>query len=616
MNRARVCSSLAAAAFIVACGEPANVAGERESLPAPGSFRIVVGPEVRVSRDPNRPHTELLIAASPRDVNNLVAAAMTSPARAGGFSVTVFSSHDAGNTWTSYEPPRLQEAGGSDELLAFGPTGTAYFLPNVSPLTNPPQPGERPGYDMYRSADGGTTWSLSQTQAASGDRPMAAVDLTRGPHRGNLYLTVEGRVFRSTDDGRTMTDTFTLPTGGMLVGGVRVLSDGSVLAVLSDRAPGASSGNIALVRSLDGGKTWGSPTPVPLRALRQSISPRGTPPSRGLRESDLGLGAFSLAVTADTAVHSAYRDRIYVAWIDFRGDRSRILMTASGDLGRTWAEPAAITPDNVSFQFLPTIATNKDGVLGVLYDDTQGFRAEDGRFNAWFVASVDGGASFLAPRRLASRPSTIETEAHERPGINHVWPYVDSVSVWVASILTKHPTGGDYVGLAADIAGFFHPLWADSRSGVYQAYTSQVAVLRDSALAARGSELSGPVAVNSRITLEVDEIAYDATRRVATMPVRLRNLSTDTVWGPINVRVKAIGYRGVQPEASSGWTVLNAENGVSGVGALFVYSSALGDLGLLPPSGVSSPVEWRARFPQLRARHVRLQFEVVGRVRK
>lgn len=605
MHRTLLRSAAAIAACLPACGHgvPVSPPAGAMSLPAPGSYRIVAGPEIRVSRDPHRPHTELHIAANPRDVNNLVATSMAAGARAGGFSVIVLASHDGGNTWTSYEPPRLQRTGGSDPLVAFGPTGTAYFLPHVEALTSRPAPSDRSGYDLYRSDDGGATWALTQVQAASGDHPWAAVDLTRGPDRGNLYVVAAGRVFRSTDDGRTMTDTFRLAPGLVMNGGVMVLGDGSVVVAFSpdEGAPDVGGRALATVTSRDGGRTWGLPVAVPI--------PTAPPTQWGARLSHR-------AFAADTVARSRYQGRLYIAWTDFREDHSRILVSASGDRGQSWTEPVAITPDGEGFQFLPTIATNAYGVLGVLYGDTRGFRAEDGRFNVYFAASINGGASFLPPRRLTSQPSTIETEAHGRPLINHAWPYADSVSVWVWSVLTKHPTGGDYLGLAADIAGVFHPLWADARSGVYQAYTSRVVVQPESELARLEAGLSEPVGVSSRVTFEVGPIALNSSTGIATMPIALRNLSSDTIWAPITVRVKAIRYRGVQPDESSGWAVLNADNGLSGVGALFDYRLALGDFGLLPPGGISLAIQWRARFPELRPRIVRLQLEVVGRLRQ
>jgi hypothetical protein len=274
-----------------------------------------------------------------------------------------------------------------------------------------------------------------------------------------------------------------------------------------------------------------------------------------------------------------------------------------------------VTPDTASFQFLPTVATNGAGLVGLLFGDTRGFSPADARFHMYFAASVDGGATFLPARRLTSRPSAIATAAHARPLVNHAWPYPDSVSVWVWSVQQKHPTGGDYLGLAADVAGAFHALWADSRSGVYQAYTARIAVLPESLAARFGA---GPLelrAVSNGVVVEFDAIVFDSATRIATMPTRLRNLSGDTVWGPVTVSVRGIGYRGARLDSSARWIVLNAPNGLAGVGAAFDFTPALGDRGYLPPGGVSAAVEWRARFPALDRRQVRLQLDVTGRVR-
>jgi hypothetical protein len=295
---------VAGATALVACG-PANRTDQPTpgEAPAPHAYRIAVGPEILVSRHPHQSHTELFIAANPLNANNLVATAMTTPSRAGGFSAVVFASHDGGNTWTSYHPPRLQQTGGSDPLVAFGAGGTAYFLAHVGALTYPPRPGERHGYDVYRSLDGGSTWSLAQTGAASIDHPMAAVDLTRGPRRGTLYLAGGGRLFRSTDDGRSLADTFALPPGLALTGGVMVLRDGSLVVALSadTAAPGEGRGAPVTVTSVDGGRRWSAPAGLP---DLPAAPPGAAPPSLSR-----GLGGSETSFAADTAEGSRYRDR-------------------------------------------------------------------------------------------------------------------------------------------------------------------------------------------------------------------------------------------------------------------------------------------------------------------
>jgi hypothetical protein len=144
-----------------------------------------------------------------------------------------------------------------------------------------------------------------------------------------------------------------------------------------------------------------------------------------------------------------------------------------------------------------------------------------------------------------------------------------------------------------------------------------VSVVPVSELARVGAGLGAPVAISDRVVLETGDVQLNTTTLIATMPMRLRNLSPDTVFGPITVRVKAITFRqGYKPKAPPTWTVVNAKNGVTGIGAVFDYTAALGEFQMLPPGGVSSPVDWRARFQELRFGSLRLQLDVTGRLRK
>jgi hypothetical protein len=39
------------------------------------------------------------------------------------------------------------------------------------------------------------------------------------------------------------------------------------------------------------------------------------------------------------------------------------------------------------------------------------------------------------------------------------------------------PHGGHYIGMTAGADGVFHPVWIDSRDGLYRVYTSTVRVM-------------------------------------------------------------------------------------------------------------------------------------------
>jgi hypothetical protein len=77
----------------------------------------------------------------------------------------------------------------------------------------------------------------------------------------------------------------------------------------------------------------------------------------------------------------------------------------------------------------------------------------------FFTASRDGGETFLPEVKVSSAENCPITPANGEAG-------------W------RWPTGGDYHGLAADAAGRFHLVWADSRDGIYQLRTASATVAR------------------------------------------------------------------------------------------------------------------------------------------
>lgn len=95
--------------------------------------------------------------------------------------------------------------------------------------------------------------------------------------------------------------------------------------------------------------------------------------------------------------------------------------------------------------------------------------------------------------------------------------------------------------------------------------------------------------MNGRLVLVTDPPKYDAEKQEAVIPMRLKNISAETVYGPITVEVKKLAE----------WTILNAKNGQGGVGAVFDYSSALGDWQVLKPGALTEAVIWKFKYSGL-----------------
>ncbi|HEX9615511.1 MAG TPA: hypothetical protein VGA55_08380, partial [Bacteroidota bacterium] len=83
-------------------------------------------------------------------------------------------------------------------------------------------------------------------------------------------------------------------------------------------------------------------------------------------------------------------------------------------------------------------------------------------------ASLDGGMTFLPQVPVADVPS-----CNDQPG-NVVATFSGSFDVG-----KRWPAGGDYFGLRAHPDGSFVALWSDSRSGIFQLWSSRIRVTTD-----------------------------------------------------------------------------------------------------------------------------------------
>jgi hypothetical protein len=577
--------------------------------------RIEVGPDVLVSRDGDDPHVEMTLAADPRDPKVLLGASMILPtlrpyseARTG----SLYSSRNGGHTWAPLRLPRNGSM--ADPQVAFGVDGTAF---HVGTWVETPGGGNK-NLLVFRSADGGRTWSDLVDLGAPADHEVVAVDHTQGAYRGRFYIAsfskhtksdfAAGRgeivVYRSMDDGRT----FAPPVVAMkaraymsvIAYSSHVLSDGTlVVGVLESLwRPGGNArtgsypnARFVMVASSDGGATFGAPRTV-----------------HDFGETDWAdfvKVRTQFAVAADVS-KGRFRDRMYSVWRDPRDPRSRLICARSDAGGRTWTEPIEIAAGRgVGSQFQPVAAVNGQGVLGVSWLESS--EPETGRYDVYFTASLDGGRTFLAPERVNSRPSVGRGLGNQR--LMSFLPVQGSGKGITARFSPAHaafPTGGDYTGMVADAEGVFHPFWPDSRNGVFQIFTSRIRVRQDD----DRQETEQPrdaVSLNEQVTLVFDPVQQGPEKGGVVFPMRLQNTSRQRIYGPLRVEV-----RKVLPENA----IQNATNGKPGVGAVFDFTPALRDVGYLDPDGVTEAVDVRLLIGDRHAGEVVLDVEVTGNVKR
>jgi len=394
-----------------------------------------------------------------------------------------YVSFDNGKTWS---PGAVaDEHFADDPTCAYGPDGTAYMLTKTN-LGPPKIPfaSDADFISVRRSRDGGKSWEPVIRGPQANDRPFMAIDMTKGPFRGRIYVDYEGHVHGETDGhsndefkhafklvySKDGGKTFSVPVVRAIMDQagnegtnlnscpMAVLPDGTLIALFAHQSTAPGQGKsfvkhswLGVYRSVDGG---------------ESLEPAIKIGDIGTAYNSTATRTIAAGLAADGS-NSKYRDRVYVAWADTHSGRAQILCSYSGDKGTTWSAPKVVSDDPAAAggqgpdDFMATPAVNRDGVVGMLWYDRRDNPDNIGYY-ARFSASLDGGETWLPSVRISEAPNANlpGSEAKRRP------------------IGTFSLTGGHTAGLDADTEGVFHALWIDNRTGIQQVWTATVEVRR------------------------------------------------------------------------------------------------------------------------------------------
>jgi BNR repeat-like domain len=364
------------------------------------------------------------IAANPARPGNLIGVWQQDRFSNGGaLGLAAGYSADAGKTWgevalpfSRCAPDGLAYDRASDPVASIGPDGRAYAVAlSFTPNNLAPNFTAADAIASATSTDGGRSWQRVRIldQDTNGDvqgsldKEWVVADPT---HPGIAYATwdhftpnpdgsfhVPARFSRTTDGGRTWSAPLTiagLPTDEAAAIDTPVVDPltGAVYVFFNWSTPGTPDW-LAFVKSADHGRTWSSP---------QRIAPVGTvtvtDPKTGeyLRTGD---SLFSVAIDPRTG-------RLYLAWQSASlsaGQYDESLLVTSGNAGRTWTSPTVVSTRYGGQAFLPTIAVNTAGQVGLTWYD---FRHDDPATPAlttdvWFRTVSGTGAQVSQEQHLS-----------------------------------------------------------------------------------------------------------------------------------------------------------------------------------------------------------------------
>ena len=387
----------------------------------------------------------------------------------------VSRSTDGGKSWAAPSggallptPPGLTwgnrgsvgQVAGGDPRLAWGTGNTVYYATqghqdNSSPAT--PGVCNVGGLYVYRSTDGGNTWTIPaggpavpNTQTIFRDRDgMAADSKPASSHAGTVYLAWSDDQYggcpqdfganwvtrsimfsRSTDGGVSWSTPISLGSGCLEAAIPAVGADGSVYVAWFDC--NSRDGDRELVRkSTDGGVTFS-----PAVAAGSGLM-RCPDPLPGARFRLSGEAAATIATDPTDAA------RVYVAWSSCTTtSQADVFFSRSTDGGTTWSPtPLRVNDDGTSNprdQFFPAITVDDQGVIRAMWGDDRLDTVNAGghNYDIFAAASTDHGASFGTNVRVTTQSSN---------------PDIDN--------------GGTFIGDYFAIAPCGTAVWGDTRNG-------------------------------------------------------------------------------------------------------------------------------------------------------
>lgn len=483
-------------------------------LSSPLDGTAVQPPDVTVNQDTAAaPQNETAIAVDPNNPNRVVAGANdyvtrtwscsvgTTPCSAlgDGYSGTYFS-NDGGQTWccTATDPEHLgtlipgvehltggpYDAGG-DPAVAFDTHGNVYYAGLGFDRTSAPNTVtvSRGTFD----GGGNLSWSaptfINATTSPStlNDKEWIAVDTnTSSPFRDRIYVSWTRFLFNASNGNYTQSPiffaysddggaTFSAPkavSGNVLYsqGSRPVVGPDGSLYVFWDGATRLSSlDSTYVVKSTDGGVTWGKPVRV---STLNEIDP---------------LADTAFRVNSYPAAAAAPDGTLYATWnTDTDGVGSVAVWSKSTDGGKNWTDPARVFPAGDRTPVGYPVPQPSGGTLNA--PDPAG-PIED-VFPSVSIAP-DGRAVFAAYRGDVVSPWQT-CAAGPPPPVGRITcdtlgDYINNTRLdyWVtdgtdSSVVSTHPINsrngfgggffGDYTDIAYGSDGVLHALWTDSNN--------------------------------------------------------------------------------------------------------------------------------------------------------
>jgi len=425
-------------------GSPVNASG-----PSPFAGCTIGADQNAVPPSVVYPNSEVepFVAVNPIHPSNILGAYQQDRWTDGGSRGLVASrSFDGGQTWAENfaEFSQCSAIGGNgydspfpratDPWVSFDAAGKAYMIS----LGIVSASGIFSGVEVSTSPDGGTTWSLPNRLITDNDpiffndKQSITGDPNQGGHayatwiRGNLpgwdNISIIGAshsfAFRglpmfskTTDGGATWSAPVPMVNSNIYAQGnqIAVLPDGTLVDIMAIlfKGSGVQPSNQAfwgVVRSTNGGKTWGAP--VKIAKLNTALLTNPDIPNPTSLDETVRADDYLPDVAVDPRDGTLYM--VFADSISTGFDHVKLTKSTNG--GKTWTTPVDVTGTPTStHSFNGTVEVTADGTVAVMYYDFRNNTAASGLpTDVWLRHSHDGGANWSPDQRVTSESFNME----------------------------------------------------------------------------------------------------------------------------------------------------------------------------------------------------------------